>query len=95
MMTTLPVSPAYREAIRFALLLQVITTIVLMMVLDGGILAKTGAAAMIAFWIGASLIILRRPKTPSEMDLLYLRFGYLVALVIAALLSPYLGSFRG
>jgi hypothetical protein len=53
-MTTLSLSPAYREAVKVALALQVLTTLVLLTILDGGTLAKAGGAAMVGFvasWI--------------------------------------------
>jgi hypothetical protein len=94
-MTTLPLSPAYREAVKVALVLQVLTTLVLLTILDGGTLAKAGGAAIVGFWIGVTVVILRRPKMPSTLDLLYVRWGYLVMLVIGIALSPFMGALRG
>lgn len=94
-MTTLPLSPAYREAVKVALVLQVLTTLLLLTILDGGTLAKAGGAAMFGFWTGVAIVMLRRPKTPSTLDLLYVRWGYLAMLVIAIALAPYMGALRG
>jgi hypothetical protein len=94
-MTTLPLSPAYREAVKFTVLLQVLTTLLLRMILDGGTLAKAGGAAMIAFWIGVGIVMLRRPKAPGALDLLYVRWGYLVMLIVGIALSPLMGTLRG
>ncbi len=94
-MTTLKVSPAYRKVVKVALILQIFTTLLLLMILDGGILAQAGGAAMIGFWIGVGIVMLRRPTTPNEVDLLYIRWGYLFMLVVAIVLSPYMGALRG
>jgi len=94
-MTTLPISPAYREATKVALVLQVFTTLLLLTILDGGTLAKAGGAAMGAFWIGVAVVIFRRPRTPSALDLLYVRWGYLIMLIVGIALSPLMGIFRG
>lgn len=93
-MTTLPLAPAYREAVKIALGLQVLTTLFLLTILDGGTLAKAGGAAMVEFWVGAAIVMLRRPKTPGTIDLLYVRWGYLILLIIGIALSPFMGAPR-
>jgi hypothetical protein len=92
-MSALPLAPAYDRAIKRSLILQILTTIVLLTILDGGQLARAGGAAMLAFWIGVAVIMLRRPQTPSPLDLLYVRWGYLPLLAVAVALarSPWMG----
>jgi hypothetical protein len=94
-MTPLPLSPAYRQAIKLALLLQLFATLVLLTLLDGGTLAKVGGAAMIGFWTGVAFIMLRRPRNPSPLDLLYVRWGYLAMLIIGIACLPFMGALRG
>ncbi len=94
-MTALPLSPDYRSAVKVALLLQVLATLFLLMLLDGGTLAKAGGAAMLGFWVGVAVIMLRRPNAPRAMDLLYVRWGYLPMLAVGIALSPYMGVLRG
>ena len=93
-MTTLPVASAYREAIWISIILQVLTTLFLLTILDGGTLARAGGCAMAAFWIGAAIVIYRRPRNPGKLDLLYVRWGYLIALGIGISLSPFMGILR-
>jgi len=95
-MPSLPLAPAYDRAVKHSLLLQLITTILLLLLLDGGQLARAGAAAMLAFWIGVAIVMLRRPQTPRPLDLLYVRWGYLpfLAIAIAVALSPWMGILR-
>ena len=94
-MTKLPLSPAYREAVKVALVVQVLTTLFLGAILDGGALAKAGGAAMVGFWIGVAVVMVRRPRTPSRLDLLYVRWGYVVMLAVGIALLPFMGALRG
>ncbi len=94
-MNALPISPAYREAVRVALVLQVVAALLLLMILDGGVLAKVGGAAMIGFWIGVAAIMVRRPMTPSAVDLLYVRWGYVPLLLLAVAFSPFIAGLLG
>ena len=93
-MTTLPLAPAYRSAVKDAILIQVVLTLFLLTILDGGTLAKAGACAMVGFWVGVAIVMLRRPLNPSKLDLLYVRCGYLVMLFIGIGLSPWMGMLR-
>lgn len=94
-MTTLPLSPAYREAVKVAILLQVIATLFLLSILDGGTLAKVGGASMVGSWIGVAVVMLRRPRNPSSLDLLYVRWGYVAMLIIGIACMPFMGALRG
>ena len=94
-MTTLPLSPAYRESVIVAIALQFIATIFMVLTLDGGNLRKVGGAAMVGFWIGVAIVMLRRPRNPGYLDLLYVRWGYLAMLVVAGACTPFMGALRG
>jgi hypothetical protein len=89
MMKPLPLSNAYRSAIVTAIVLQIPLTLLLRMILDFGILAKVGGCAMAGFWLGAAVIMIRRPLEPKPSDLAYVRWGYpfmlAVGIAIAAL----------
>lgn len=81
--TTLPLSDRYRDAIRFAVALQVPWAVLLMLVLDGGQMARVGGDAMVGFWVGVAVVLLRRPTSPTAGDLLYVRYGYVGAWCVA------------
>ncbi len=93
-MKTLPLSPAYRDAVKVALALQVVATLFLLILLDGGMLAKVGGAAMFGFWIGAAIVMFRRPCNPSTLDLLYVRWGYVAMLSVGILCMPFMSALR-
>ncbi len=66
----------YREAIRSALVQQVLIIGLTSMVLDGGTLCCVCLYAAIGFWIGVAIIRLRRP-IPTAVDLAVINAGYL------------------
>jgi hypothetical protein len=94
-MTTRPLSPAYRDAIKVAIVLQTLATLLLLSLLDGGTLAKIGGAAIAGFWIGVAAIMFRRPRNPSSLDLLYVRWGYIAMLIVGIACGPFMGALRG
>lgn len=94
-MTTLPVSPAYRDAIKAAILLQFLVMLLLLLLLDGGYTARIGGCAMIGFWGGVAAIMFRRPRNPSRIDLLYVRWGYLALLVLSVIVAPAIPRLQG
>ena len=93
-MTALPLSPAYREAVTVALVLQVLTTLLLLTILDNGTLAKVGGVAMVGFWVGVAVVVVRRPRASGRLDLLYVRWGYPVLLAAGVALLPFVASLR-
>ena len=91
-MTTLPVASAYRDAIKVAIFLQVPLAVLLSLMLDFGFSARIGACVMAGFWIGVGLVMFRRPRNPTPLDLLYVRWGYaplLVVSVVAAMIFAF------
>jgi hypothetical protein len=94
MIADVPISRAYRRPIFEALVLQVIFGVLSMMALDGGRIAHTTGIALLAFWVGATLIIFRRPTTPTPIDLLLVRFGFLPLLVLSFTVAEYVWSWH-
>jgi hypothetical protein len=92
MKTMLPISASYRRAIYDALIVQVILGVLAMMVLDGGHMAHTTGIALLAFWSGAAVIIIRRPMAPTQTDLWLIRFGSLPLIVVTASLAEWIWS---
>jgi hypothetical protein len=93
-MTTIPIAIGYRRAIFNSLILQVILGLLAMMVLDGGRIAHTTGIAVLAFWLGAATIMLRRPKMPTQWDLLLIRFGFLPLLILTFALAEWVWSWH-
>jgi hypothetical protein len=70
-------SPQYRDATRTAFWIQVPIAVVCFLMLDSGVTARYCGTAMLGFWLGMAFIAARRPWTPTENDLHYLRWGFI------------------
>lgn len=79
-------SPEYLSAFRDTLIVQFLIAVPCLLLLDGGYAGKTAIIAMFAFWIGAVIVAVQRPKEPTETDLLFWRFGFIPCFVLAIFL---------
>lgn len=92
---SLPIAQSYRKPIVEAVVLQVILGILSLMILDGGTTARICGIALVAFWGGATILIWRRPQTPTKTDIALIRFGYLPLAVLAFFLVHFIWSLKG
>ena len=72
-----PLSPSYREAIRFSLFQQVPWSLLCLLMLDFGRKAKICGITLIAYWAYALAMMVLRPLAPDRMDIVFLRWGFL------------------
>ena len=93
-MTTVPIVASYVNALRTAVVLQLVLTFMLLLILDGGMIASAGGCAMVGFWAGVTWVIVRRRMNPRRGDLLYVRWGYVPLLITAVLIAVALGKAR-
>jgi hypothetical protein len=91
----LPISRKYRTPIFEAVGLQLLIGFLSLLILDGGTTARICGIALIGFWGGIAVLIWRHPWTPTRMDILILRFGYLPVVFIAYFLVPFIWTMRG
>lgn len=92
--TTMPIDPIYGPAVWTAVVLQLGLTFLVSLILDGGKLASAGGCALVGFWAGVAMILLRRPRTPRPLDLLLIRWGYVPLLIVAVAIAVWLGKAR-
>ncbi len=83
----LPVPAAYRDAVEFALGVQMVLLLLSMFVLDGGRMLRTGLMLSGGWLVGAILIMARRPQMPKRFDLVYVKYGFFFNLPLAILLD--------
>ena len=81
------VSAAYRRPIWTSIVVQFVLTLAITTILDGGFTGRMWAATLIAFWIGAVIIFLRRPHNPAASDLQYLKIAFIPLLFGAMLVG--------
>ena len=91
----LPISPQYDSPIFESVALQMILGLLAKLVLDGGGVAQLCGIAMVAFWIGAVVLIWRHPQTPTRVDLELIRFGYLPVVVLTCFITSGVWRIRG
>lgn len=69
-------SPLYVPQLKFALFWHVVTLLFASIILDGGFIFRCCCGASVGFWIAVALVATRRPESPTERYLLFIRHGY-------------------
>jgi hypothetical protein len=81
------ISEKYRPSIIYALVVQIVILGVAAITFDSGLTLRIAAASLIPSLLGSIWIIRKRPKTPTRVDLLFIRHGYLVCFAVLSLLE--------
>ena len=90
-----PITSKYRKPIFEAIGLQIVVGFLSLLILDGGTIARICGIALMAFWIGAVVLIWRRPNSPTPADIELLRFGYLPVIFIAYFFVRFISTIKG
>lgn len=77
------IASSYDSIVRSALVPQLIIGCFALFVLDGGITAKVVGVALLAFWLCAGVLIVRRPMAPTILDLVFIKYGFWFVLAVA------------
>jgi hypothetical protein len=88
-------SDQYRSPLRDSLVLQAFFLIFSSLAFDGGMMLGNSLVALAPCWSLTLLVLLRRPSTPTPLDLKVVRFGYLASWILLILLSPLLALMTG
>ena len=89
------ISARYRKAMRGAALIQILVVICSGLILDGGNIEQLCAMALLPFWTVTVIFIWRRPQQPTRTDLMFIRVGYLLVVVVTGFLAPLIWRLRG
>jgi hypothetical protein len=76
---------AFSRPLIRALILQTLCVFFFSLMLDFGVTLRACWYSSIPFWIGAIVILIRRPHTPTRGDLAYLRWGLLFFIPLGVL----------
>lgn len=79
-------SADYRAAAQVGLMLQIPVALLTLLILDGGGMARLCGVSLLAFWLGAALIAVRRPWSPTSCDVLYWKWGFAGCLLLAGMM---------
>ena len=88
-------SPAFGNAFAEAIVIQLLVVVFTSILLGGATIAQVCMFALLAYWVGAILIVCRRPRSPTETDIQLIRFGYLPLCGIAFIMSTFIWLIRG
>lgn len=69
-------SRAYWRAVQVSLAFQIALGLVAVTSADGHELLQVWSLTMAAYWAGVVVIFCRRPHTPTNLDLLLVRWGF-------------------
>ena len=79
----------------FVLVTQSIVLVLESMILDGGGIAQVCFYAFVAFWTGVLVLCFRRRGALSRVDLLLIRYGYILVCVISFFITRWIWDWRG
>lgn len=91
----LPLALAYGPAVKSAVVQQVIFVVLGLLTLDGGYLGQACLVTAIAHWGAILLIVLRRSFLPTKIDLIVIRYAYLLILLFVVWLAPFVQEWVG
>jgi hypothetical protein len=74
-----PVSVAYKRALRATIIQQVIAGV---LALGQGQTRHAALVAALAYWLSVVIVVARRPTSPTLGDILFVKYGFLVVLLI-------------
>ena len=80
---------AYGRAIKQALSEESIVVILAFLMLDDGkFCLHVALLSLAAHWLAVCLIVVRRPTTPTAMDLLIVKYGFFLILIVYFTVGP-------
>ena len=88
-------STAYRGTLVIVVSQQILLGLLTGMCLDGGILGMIFLYSLAAFWVGFIMIISRRPRNPTKVDIFLIKWGTFLLFLISLVMSPLMWHLRG
>ncbi len=86
-----PISSAYWPSTKTSLLQQAVVFILALLMLDLGQTMCEAVTAIVAYWLAFSIILVRRPSSPTRGDIFLIRYGFLFIFVCAVAALPFVG----
>ncbi len=85
-----------RNALPISIVFQMVLLLFAFLVTDCGNLLQIWAVTMAAYWSGTLLIMFRRPKTPTRLDLFLIQWSFPFLLILIAVpLVTWIWKLRG
>jgi len=82
-----PSGDPFVRSVAVGVVSQLVLFLLTALMLDGGQLHRQCIVAMIGYWSVTAMLIVRRRKTPTNADLLFLRWGMLGLMAVIPLIG--------
>jgi len=83
-----------RGSIVFSLTQQTFLLVLSAMLVDGGRAFQGSVYALVAYWIGFLIIMVRRRRSLTQADKLLIRWGYVMLWIVSPLVTTFVWSLR-
>jgi len=88
-------SPAYWDAAKLALTEQAVLGLFSAMTLDCGVTAANFFYSLVGYWVGFSVALARRPRTPTKTDVVLMKCGPILLFGVSFAISPLIWRLMG
>lgn len=75
-------------AVRFAIVLDGVMLLFFALLLDGGVMLVCYSIGLVGHWVGILTIAGRRRSAPTEVDIVFIRYGALLLMFLVMVLAP-------
>jgi hypothetical protein len=82
-------------ALKFGLTVELVFLVLTVLMLDGGRSLQFFVVALIGHWLLIVLIVARRPLSPTKIDLICIRSGLPLLLIVIGIIAPAIWSIIG
>jgi hypothetical protein len=73
------IAPELWRAAIFSLAIQIVTFLTTSALLDGGLLLRVSGAAAVLYWVWFVVLLMRRGRRPTPIDLAFAKLGFAAA----------------
>jgi hypothetical protein len=84
-------SPELKKVFGWNVVLQIPILTCSAMLLDGGFVSQVCWFAAVVWWCGALIIAVRRPQSPTTIDMVFMHVGYVFLIPVCYFISPVWG----
>jgi hypothetical protein len=85
------IGKAYEASIKVAVAQQVVIILFASLLLDGGHILRLSTFGAVGSWLLTGIIVARRPRSPTRIDILIVKYGFWLAALIAMVLAAIMG----
>ena len=65
------------------------------LMLDGGLTLNAAVIAVVAYWLAFGIVLFRRASSPTRLDMLLVRYGFLLVFAFVVMIGPFVWAALG